>query len=121
MPPPPQPSPLVVTQVGAVTVARVGHPLILSGETAEAVGDHLGRLAEDGQTQILLNCANVQSLTSLMIGRLIVFNRKVSAAGGGLALCDVRPDVRGVLDVIGLPHLIRVYATEQAALDDLGR
>jgi hypothetical protein len=29
--------------------------------------------------------------------------------------------VRELLDVVGLPGIVRVYATEQAALDGLGR
>jgi anti-anti-sigma factor len=118
---PPHDSPLVVTQVASVTVARITHPLVLSGETAEAVADHLHRLADTGPTRLLVDCANVKSLTSLMIGRLISLNNKLTAADGAFALCEVRPDVREILDVVGLAELIRIYPTEQAALDDLGR
>jgi anti-sigma B factor antagonist len=117
---PPPASPLVVTQSGNVTVVRLGHPIILRGDAAEAVGDHLQRLLDDGRVNVLFDFANVQSVTSLIIGKLVLFNKKLGAAGGRLALCEVSPDVRGVFDVVRLPQLVSVYDTEKAALDSFG-
>ena len=117
---PPPSAPLVATPVGSVMVVRLTRPLILSGETTEAVAHHLERLADAGYVRILLDCSNARSLTSNMLSKLVGLNRKTSAAGGVLALCDVRPDVREILDIVGLPEILRVYATEQDARDSLG-
>jgi anti-anti-sigma factor len=114
-------SPLLVTQVGSVTAARMVHPVILSGETAEVVGEHLSRLAESGHTRIVLNCANVQSVTSMIIGKFIALHKQLVAAGGGLALCEATPDVREVFEVVGLPQVVPIYPQEQAAVERLGR
>jgi len=114
-------SPLVVTRAESVTVARLDRPLILTGGRAQAVAEHLDQLAGDGQGKLLFNCANVLSLTSLLIGRLTALCKRCNAAGGSLALCDLQPDVREILDVVGLAQFLRIYPTEQEALDVLGR
>ncbi|HKI38621.1 MAG TPA: STAS domain-containing protein [Gemmataceae bacterium] len=119
MPRPPQTSPLVVTQFESVLLGRFAQPIILSGVVAEAVAHHLDQLTDAGPTRIVLNCANVQSLTSLIIGKLLSLDKKVSAAGGTLALCEVRPEVREIFDVVGLLKILRFYPTEEAARDDL--
>jgi len=114
-------SPLAVTRVDSVTVVRLDQPLILTGGRAQAVAEHLDQLAGDGRGKLLFNCANVLSLTSLLIGRLTDVCKRCNAAGGSLALCDLQADVREILDVVGLTQFLRIYPTEQEALDALGR
>jgi anti-anti-sigma factor len=118
---PPQTSPLVVSLVGSVTVVRLDQPVILSGGTAEVVSKHLDRLCDAGSRQILINCANVRSLTSMMISKLFGLSKRLGDGGGALALSDVTPDVREILDLVRLPQLVRVHTTEQEALDGFGR
>jgi anti-anti-sigma factor len=114
-------SPLVVTQTKSVTVVRLDQPLILTGSRAQAVADHLDQLAGAGQGKLVFNCANVLCLTSLLIGRLTELCKRFNAAGGSLALCDLQPDVREILELVGLTKFLRIYPTEQEALDVLGR
>ena len=110
-----------MTQVQSITIVRLDQPLILTGSRAGLVADHLDRLADDGRGKLLFNCANVLSLTSLLIGRLTDLCKRANAAGGSLALCELQADVREILDVVGLTQFLRIYPTEREALDALGR
>jgi anti-anti-sigma regulatory factor len=103
--------------IGNVTVVAFPPGCVLSGPRAEAATAELGDLVEFGaRTRLLLDFANVASLTSPMIGGLFVLHRKVHFAGGRLALCHVSPLLREILELAKLTHFVRIYEDEQEAL-----
>jgi anti-sigma B factor antagonist len=103
-----------VATVGAVTVARFTREIVLAGQLAEAVGDRLAALLAG---RLVVDFANVRSLSSLMLAKLVTLNR---AAAGRLALCNLRPDVREIMEVTRLTVILRIYAGEQDALASVG-
>lgn len=108
---------LVTSVVGGVTVALFGNEVILSGPDAEAVGGRLAALlAEPGRQRLLLDFANVRSLSSIMLGKLISLNRAATSAGGRLALCNLRPDIAEILEVTRLTQILLVYRDKEEAL-----
>jgi anti-anti-sigma factor len=109
--------PLQIEQAGNVTIVRFPPCLILTGTTAEAASDQLGRLvAGKGPCRLLLDFGNVQSLTSLILGKLITLRNKVKAGGGRLALCALNPDVQQIFEVTRLTQYLDIYPDEQEAL-----
>jgi anti-anti-sigma factor len=117
MPNPTRSGPLQMEEVGAVTIVRFIQPVILTGTTAEAVSDELGRLVEDrNPCRLLLNFGKVESLTSLMLGKLITLHNRAQTAGGRLALCALTPDVYQIFEVIRLTEYLNIYPDEPAAL-----
>ena len=114
-------SPLQMEQAGEVTVVRFLQAIILTGTTAEAVSDQLGGLVEDKyHCWLLLNFGNVQSLTSLKLGKLIALHNKVQTAGGRLALRALSPDVYQIFEVTRLTELLAIYPDEPQALHSFG-
>ena len=114
-----QPNPPLLTTalVGNVTVVRFCAHLILTGEKSDAVGAELYRLADTANPcRLLLDFANVQSLTSSILGKLILTDKKVVARGGRLALCNLNPDLREVFEITQLHRLLNVYPGEPEAL-----
>jgi anti-anti-sigma factor len=108
---------MVVDQVDERTVVRFTAGPVLTGEKAEAVSEQLFHLVDDLQRRrLVLDFASVDSLTSLMIGKLVTLNKRLRDAGGRLVLCNVKPDLRGVFEVTGLTRLLAIYPDEQAAL-----
>jgi anti-sigma B factor antagonist len=108
---------LEVELLGTVTVGRFTGEVTLSGQNAETVGEQvLALLAEPGRQRLLLDFGNVKSLSSLVLGKLIQLNRAAESAGGRLALCNLRPEVREILEVTRLTTLLYVYDEEQEAL-----
>ena len=115
------PGPLQMEQAGKVTIVRFLQSLVLTGTTAETVSDHLGRLVEDrNHCRLLLNFGNVQSLTSLMLGKLIALHKLAQAAGGRLAVCALSPDVHQVFEVTRLTEYLAIYPDEPEALCSFG-
>jgi anti-anti-sigma factor len=106
----------VERRVDAV-VARFTREVILSGPQAEEAYTVLtGLMAELRRRPLLVDFGNVRSLTSLMLGKLIGLNRAAASAGARLALFNLRPDVRGILEVSRLNLILALYNDEPDAL-----
>lgn len=113
----PEQKALIVEQVGEVTVVRLHRRHLLEHDTIEAVARHIVDLVEKGgHARLLINFGSVERLSSDMLGKLITFHRKTTAAGGRLAICQVHPAIRQVFDLINLSKLLHIYDDEATAL-----
>src|SRR5262249_16859378 len=100
-----------VEQVGQVTVVRFPRPVALEGEEAEAVADQLAALVlESGCCRLVLDFANVEALSSAMLGKLIWLHKKALPLGGRVAVCRVDPKLVQILQTVKLSVLIGIYA-----------
>jgi anti-anti-sigma factor len=100
-----------------VLIARFTRQVILCGEVAETAAERLERLlSEPGRQQLLVDFRNVDSLTSFMLGRLVMLHRAAEAAGRRVALFNLSPDVHQILEVARLNLLLPLYDDESAAL-----
>lgn len=98
-------------------VARFSCPLILGGQIAEDVTKRMTSLiAELGARPLLMDLANVRSLNSLMLGKLVQINNAAKAAGTRLLLFNVATNVRKILEVTRLDMLLSLHEDEQTAL-----
>lgn len=103
--------------VGPVTVVRFPHAGELTGEAVDAIADQLFQLVDEaGCRQMVLNLANVQSLESAMIGKILILNQKLLALGGRLKLCRVPPPIAEILVTARLPDILGIYEDEWQAL-----
>jgi anti-sigma B factor antagonist len=73
-------------------------------------------MAELGRRPLLVDFGKVRSLTSLMLGKLIGLNRAAESAGARLAIFNLRPDVRDILEVTRLNLVLSIYNDEPDAL-----
>jgi anti-anti-sigma factor len=98
---------------GPLTVVRFKTQTLHNDDDTRAIFDHIYGLVDDvGRTQILLNFGTVDYLASLALGKLVMLNRKVLGAGGRLALCNLQPPVREVLELTHLNDLFNIYGDE---------
>jgi anti-anti-sigma factor len=103
--------------VGPVTVVRLKTPKILDDDKARTVFDSLYSLVDDmGRNNLVLNLSSVEFLPSLALWKLVMLNRKVQVGQGRVALCQLSPGPREVLDTTHVSDLFHLYATEQEAL-----
>lgn len=107
---------LEVSMVGQVTVARFAEEIVLSGNRAEAAGERLGALLAAPGCRLLLDFARVRSLSSLMLGKLVTLNRVAEASAGKLVLCNLRPEIRDILEITRLSAILSICAGEQEGL-----
>lgn len=95
-----------IEEIGGVTVARFLDKKILDEANIDRIGQELfGLVDEDGRTQIVLDFSLVEYLSSAALGKLITMHKKVSAAGGKCALCNIQKDI---LDVFKITQLHKV-------------
>ena len=71
---------------------------------------------ESGHKQILLDFGNIDYLSSAGMRLLLSATRRLSGAGGKLALCSIGDDVMEIIKVAGFERILNIYATEQEAL-----
>jgi anti-sigma B factor antagonist len=101
---------LVVQTAGDTTVVRfTGDRILLYEEAVGFLSEQLLELA-DGPIQgtLFLDFANVEYLSSLMLGTLLRLHRMLKEAGRQLTLGNLRPEVYEVFEVTRLTMLLDV-------------
>jgi anti-sigma B factor antagonist len=107
--------PLVLKSVAGLTVASITQSKI-GLETRDALFELVDKHAVK---KIVLNFENVQVLSSAPIGSLVSLRNKLESAGGRLALCQLDPNIREILQLTRVEGLFSIFETEQDAIDSL--
>ena len=101
----------------AISVVRFKTPKVLDEDTLRTVFELIYSMVADvGRNQLVLNLAAADFLPSMAMGKLVMLNRKIQAASGRLALCNLAPAVAESLENTRLNQLFKIYATEAEAL-----
>ena len=108
--------PLDREDIGDVTVVRVRVLRYLVDDAEPVFGPIQGLVADAGRSRLVLNLAPVQFLASVPFGKLVTLRRQAEAKDGRLALCELSPGVREMLDLTRLGQLLDIYATEEEAV-----
>jgi anti-anti-sigma factor len=106
---------LGVWEYGSVIAIRFGEHRILDEGTVKKLADELYEVADRRDCQCLVvNLASVVGLSSLMLGKLLMLQRKMASKGGKLILCALGPEVR---DLIQSTKLELLFQIEESELD----
>jgi anti-sigma B factor antagonist len=106
---------LEIEDRGDVTVVTFTDRKILDEEKTEAIGDQLSSHVDQGRKTLVLNFANVQHMSSAVLGTLITLRKKVLAAGGKLVLCAIDPQIFEVFKITGLDKQFVICAGKEEA------
>ena len=108
---------VAITEDGSVTLVRFVDRKIIDAANIQEMGEELFALLEqDNRKQLLLSFANVEFLSSAALNKLIVLDRKIKAAGGKLALSNLRPEIQEVFAITRLNQLFEIKPNEAEAL-----
>ena len=89
---------------------------VLSEEEVQGVAEELAGLVKGRRgTRLLLNFANVRTMSSGLLAELVKLQRALRAAGGALRLCCLPPEVRPIFSWCRVPFA--THDDEQDALD----
>jgi anti-sigma B factor antagonist len=103
--------------IGNVTVVRFRTARLRGEEASREVFHLLYMLVDEaGRHQLVVNLAQVEALDSSAIGKLVLLNRKVQAAGGKLALCGLNADLDHVFQAMHLKGVLGIHNDEAEAL-----
>lgn len=101
------PAALAVEAADGVTVVRITDKE-LRGPDAQALGDRLCALVEQGHRDLHLDFGSVVYLESLVLGRLVTLYKKLRAVGGHLMVYNVDDELYEVFQVTNLTTLLDV-------------
>lgn len=82
-------------------------------KTCDAFEKEVALLIEAGSTRLLLNCADLEYISSAGLRVFLLVSRK---PGVKLALFSVRPAIAEIISLTGLQALFPIYPTEAEAL-----
>ena len=84
---------------------------------ATEVEEQLIKLIDDeGEKHIILNLEQVEYMSSSGFRACIAILRKLKQRDGSLKLCNIRPSVKRIFDVIELTSLFDIFDSEDDAL-----
>jgi anti-sigma B factor antagonist len=102
-----------VRKQGDIIVVRFGEHRLLDERAVERLGDELYSVADRADCQkLLLNFASVEGITSMMLGKLVMIQKKMNAKGGKLKLCDLAPEVQEVFAATKLNQIFDILESE---------
>lgn len=105
---------------GEVVVGEFSVPRLSDDQNVEQLGQDLFALVDQfDKRKVVLSLANVEYLTSSVLGKLITLHRKMHRHKGRLVLCDLQPEVNEVMRVSRLHDYFRVSGSLTDALSDV--
>ncbi len=92
----------------------------LSGQLDTRASPQLEKALEEaltaGRSEILIDCGRLDFVTSAGLRVLLMTGKRLSSAGGRLALCSLNPSVKEVFDISGFASLFPILPTREGAL-----
>ncbi len=108
--------------IGSITVVRLKTPHLLDEDLIRGVFDLILQLVGDmGRNELVLNLEVVDFLPSMGLGKLVMLNRKVQAANGRLAICNIDASIMENLNNTRLTPLFNIYGTEEEAVESFAK
>ncbi|HLG42760.1 MAG TPA: STAS domain-containing protein [Planctomycetota bacterium] len=80
----------------------------------------VSQLFNEGHTKIVFNLSDSNYLASSAIGTFLGAAETARGKGGDVVLAGIRDKVRHVLDLMGVPRIVRIAADTKEAVGILG-
>lgn len=117
----PQPSRLNVRDEGDVRIIRFEDRTLSDEATVRGVGDQLAAaLPRGGPPAVILDFSGVETISSMMVGKLIALQRRVDNQRGRMRLCELNNTVHGVLRTANLDRLFALDRDLRQSREALG-
>jgi anti-sigma B factor antagonist len=107
-----------VTESDAARVVTFKDRMVFDERTVREVGDQIGAsLPNDGQPlKVVLDFTGVDLISSSLLGKLILLQRRIDSTGGRLRLCELSPTVHAVFRTSNLDKLFAIDRDRAASL-----
>ena len=109
-------SDLLTLQRDDVLVIRFTSPRILSDVMIAQIGQELIKLADQANGKLLLDFSGVSFMSSAMIGKIVLLNKKCQSNKTTVKLCSISPTIKEVFEITRLDKVFKIYDTEADAL-----
>ncbi|MHB1561108.1 MAG: STAS domain-containing protein [Isosphaeraceae bacterium] len=108
-----------VSEINGVQVIRFHDRHLFDERTVREVADQiLAVLPSDGSPiRLILDFTDVTLVSSTLLGKLFMLQRRVAASGGKLRLCELSPVIQGVFRTANLDRLFSIDRDQRTAVD----
>jgi anti-sigma B factor antagonist len=105
------------TQEGGILVMAVTGRL--DALTSKELETLLLAPIEQGARQVVIDFAEMDYISSAGLRVLLLAARKLSDAGGKIALCGLKPAIKTVFDIAGFSTIFPIYGSQPEARNQL--
>ena len=102
-------------EVGSIAIV-MPQGYLTGGQETEEVDQAIKKLAEKGNTHLIVNLADAQHLNSTALGVLISAHTNYVRRGGQMKLCSVDKRIENIFVITKLSLVFDVYASEEQAI-----
>ena len=85
-------------------------------EVASEIEKGLNQLIDEGCRFLIVNMKDVEYMSTPGFRVIIAILRRITSMGGTFRICEIRPSVKRIFEILELQHLIDMYETEAEAL-----
>jgi anti-anti-sigma factor len=103
------------SQDGILTVCFTDARILDEAKLEQVGNDLLALLGKTSEERIILDFRNVQFMSSSMLGKLVLVEKKCKEFKVKLKLCSIATDIRQVFKITRLDKLFEIEADEAAA------
>jgi len=82
-----------------------------------SIKNHIAELVKKRRKKFIINFEKIDHINSTIVGALVGVRGQIRGRGGDLVLCGVKPKIRRTLDLIGASQILKIYDTEEDALE----
>ena len=107
---------LVTQTYGDVFAVRIREGKILDEAKIQELGRELIAVVDKVESKLLLNFEDVKFMSSGMLGKLILLNKKCKTDNVALKMCNISPDIMEVFRLMRLNKVLDIYADETKAM-----
>ncbi len=108
---------VTIRQKDGVLIAELTGKLDTS--TSGSAQDKLVQCVKDGETKIILNLKDLEYVSSAGLRVILVISKLLQSNKGEFRLCSPNEIVEEVLQISGFNSLLRIFDTEQDAIDSI--
>lgn len=73
-------------------------------------------VVESGTSRILLNCAELNYISSSGLRVFLIVQKKMSASKGKFDLCSLRAEIKEIFDISGFTSIFSIFPDEESAI-----
>jgi anti-sigma B factor antagonist len=100
---------------GILTVVFVDARILDEAKLEELGKDLIDLINKSTEERVILDFRNVQFMSSSMLGKLVLVQKKCKEFKAQLKMCSISPDIREVFKITKLDKLFDIEADESAA------
>ncbi len=100
-------------QGSVMVVSPVGR---VDGVGAPHLEKRIADIIERGESRLVLDCAEMNYISSAGLRTVLIGARSCQQKGGGLAICALQPECRAVMEMSGFLQILKSYDTRDQAV-----